>query len=676
MKYREEIDGLRAIAVISVILYHAGFSWFSGGYVGVDVFFVISGYLITSIILTESDSGDFSIVRFYERRVRRILPALFLVMLCCLPIAWVLLLPNQLVDFSKSLVAVPVFLSNVLFWRESGYFDLAADTKPLLHTWSLAVEEQFYVFFPLFILLFRRVGTKWLVGIIGFGAAVSICLAQFGGNLKLQSPYLANRFIYTDVPGWAFYLAPARAWELMLGALSAFYILRVVNESDRPPNSLLLRQTASLIGLALVGFATVVFGISTPFPSFYTLIPVLGTVLIILYADQETLTQRLLSTNALVKIGLISYSAYLWHYPLFAFARISHEKEPSPLTFSLLILLSLALAYVSWRFIERPFRQRGNFSRRQMFAGGLVGSLVFIAAGAIGYFVVLPKVPKTYAKEPLTACKDFVPIGPEAGCGWKPADPNAPSRAPIVIWGDSHAHHYEDVAKLYEGEVYVIWSFGCPPLIGVVRDDKIGTAKDCASLNTLKRYADYINALKPRAVILVGRWNLYLEGWHSRGMLQRETFFLSTNPNAPKNNKAVSDRTVKTQLAQTLDYLRTPQILFVEQAPDLGAIGTAEYIYKRLDETKVSVKDIANYKSHDLAVFEPIVKKFKKARIVPTRDLFCDAESCTIYDGTHLLYFDDNHLSRFGLARVFNRILKYIEFPDAHRAESIGLHRP
>jgi peptidoglycan/LPS O-acetylase OafA/YrhL len=209
MEYRREIDGLRALAVLPVILFHAGFTTFSGGFVGVDVFFVISGYLITTIILTELEQGTFSIVNFYERRARRILPALFVMMLACLPFAWFWLLPEDMKDFSQSLLAVSVFASNILFWRESGYFDSAAELKPLLHTWSLAVEEQYYMLFPLFLMATWRFGRRWILGSLIAVALASLALAQWGSLVK---------------PAATFYLLPTRVWELLIGAFAAFYL--------------------------------------------------------------------------------------------------------------------------------------------------------------------------------------------------------------------------------------------------------------------------------------------------------------------------------------------------------------------------------------------------------------------------------------------------------------------
>src|SRR6185312_1937544 len=209
MDYRQEIDGLRALAVLPVILFHAGFQSFSGGFVGVDVFFVISGYLITTIILAELEQGRFSIINFYERRARRILPALFLVMFVCLPFAWLWLLPEDMKSFSQSLVAVSVFASNVLFWKKSGYFDTAAELKPLLHTWSLAVEEQYYVFFPIFLVLSWRLGKSKICGLLVMVFVMSLAVAQWASLAE---------------PAAGFYLLPTRGWELLVGVFSAFFV--------------------------------------------------------------------------------------------------------------------------------------------------------------------------------------------------------------------------------------------------------------------------------------------------------------------------------------------------------------------------------------------------------------------------------------------------------------------
>ena len=208
MRYRKEIDGLRALSVLSVILFHAGFTSFSGGFVGVDIFFVISGYLITSIILTEMEHGSFSLLRFYDRRARRILPALFFMMLCTIPLSALYMLPADLKDFSKSFVAVPLFISNILFYLTSGYFDPAAEYKPLLHTWSLAIEEQFYLLFPLFLLLTWKLGKKRIIFLLSLLTLVSVSAAQYSSS---------------TAPAFGFWLLPTRGFELLIGALISFY---------------------------------------------------------------------------------------------------------------------------------------------------------------------------------------------------------------------------------------------------------------------------------------------------------------------------------------------------------------------------------------------------------------------------------------------------------------------
>jgi peptidoglycan/LPS O-acetylase OafA/YrhL len=364
MQYRRDIDGLRAVAVISVIFFHAGFSIFSGGYVGVDIFFVISGYLITSIIISELDQGTFSILRFYERRARRILPALFFVMFACIPFAFMWMFPTEFEAFSKSIAAVTVFASNILFWRESGYFAAASENIPLLHTWSLAVEEQYYLLFPVFLALLWRFGRSPVFYSIVAISIVSLLLSEWG---------------WRNAPTANFYLAPTRAWELLAGSICAFL------QYGKPQKS---NNVLSAFGLALIVFAIFFYTESTPFPSVYALTPVMGTALIIMYGAGKTWVGKLLSLKVFVGIGLISYSAYLWHQPLFAFARIGSAAAPEQWLMFLLSLTSLALAYFSWRFVESPFRKpprRARTSHRAVFSVSAIVGSVFISFGLSGY---------------------------------------------------------------------------------------------------------------------------------------------------------------------------------------------------------------------------------------------------------------------------------------------------
>jgi peptidoglycan/LPS O-acetylase OafA/YrhL len=379
--YRPEIDGLRAIAVVPVIFFHAGFESFSGGFVGVDVFFVISGYLITSIIHGEIQSGKFSITGFYERRARRILPALFFVCLTCIPFAWVLMTPDQLTDFAQSLIAVILFSSNVLFWQEAGYFAPAAELKPLLHTWSLAVEEQFYVLFPLLLLLLSRAASRTVLSIIVFITLGSLALSEWASH---------------TYPTAGFFLLPTRAWELGAGA-----ILALTNKDIWRPQ-LLVGQLGSALGLFLILYAVFVFDENVPFPGLWALVPTLGTVLLILYAQPQTIIGTILGRPLIVGVGLISYSAYLWHQPIFAFSRLRLIDEPAKSTYLYLIALTFCLAYLSWRFVERPFREQRDkiiYSRSGILTSGILITYVLVG------FVVFVHVEGSFPKEASAAAR-------------------------------------------------------------------------------------------------------------------------------------------------------------------------------------------------------------------------------------------------------------------------------
>lgn len=513
MHYRREVDGLRSVAVLPVILFHAGFDVFSGGYVGVDVFFVISGYLITSILISDLERGDFSIARFYERRARRILPALFVVMLACLPFAWMWMLPSDLKDFAQSLIAVVFFASNILFQRESGYFAADAELKPLLHTWSLAVEEQYYLIFPVFLLLTWRFGRNRVFWAVAASAALSFVLCEWW---------------WRDSPSAIFYLAPARAWELLAGSLVAFYL-----QGRAQPSS----NALSLAGLALILYAIFAFDETTPFPGVYAVAPVLGSALIILFAGERTLVARLLSVKPLVGIGLISYSAYLWHQPLFAFARIRSVSEPSEALMGALAVAALLLAWATWLFVETPFRRRPAPllpSRRQVFIASGAAGAVFAAIGVAGHvgqgfhgrfnldkafldhfensapaheFLHRADLFRHYRDE----CNFFIhDIENYEGVRESVPDsctvPQDPAKPTILIWGDSHAQHLHPGVEVVAGgrwNLLQVATSGCRPqlLSNPMREI-------CARSN--KAALDAVAAARPEIVLIgsIGMWDI------------------------------------------------------------------------------------------------------------------------------------------------------------------------
>lgn len=540
MNYRREIDGLRAVAVIPVLLFHAGFEFFGGGFVGVDVFFVISGYLITSIILAEKQAGTFSILGFYERRARRILPALFVVMLACMPFALRWMSPSELRDFSKSIAAVCTFSSNVLFFMQSGYFDSATELKPLLHTWSLAVEEQYYLLYPVFLMLAWRFGKRWIIGILAGTAVVSLIAAHWGA---------------THQPAATFYLLPTRGWELLIGSFVAFYHVHAPEAARQTPEK--LGQPLSLAGLLLILVAIFAFNKTTPFPSLYALIPTLGAALVILYATPGTIAGRLLGSQLLVGAGLISYSAYLWHQPIFAFVRIA-TGQLSPVMAIASIAASFVLAYFSWKYVERPFRRKHFIARNTLLRLSAASLCAFFLVGA---FLVRstnallgPVTPKPSDEfQQVDACfllNTGVEALDEKRCGLSARN----GHMRVLLIGDSHA------ASLYPGlreylatkdiSLSMATAAFCLPLVTDFPANTSRTAtKRCAKINErvhdiLKSqqfdlvlvssyilewgfdrnpkwtypgyYGDYINELKKlranNKVIVIGQFPVWSEG--------------------------------------------------------------------------------------------------------------------------------------------------------------------
>lgn len=364
MHYRPEIDGLRAVAILPVMLFHAGFGLFQGGYVGVDVFFVISGFLITQTIAEEMARGQFTLTGFYERRARRILPALFVVLAVSLPLAYALSNPWEFRDYSASLLGVITFSINVLAAIYINYFGPSADYTPLLHIWSLAVEEQFYLVFPLVPMAFYRIGRARLSLLLLVVALASLAFAQWKTMQETEG---------------LFYWSSARAWELLIGALAAL----------TPPRRLapMTENALSALGLAAIAFAVLRFDEATPVPGLWTLVPTLGAVLVICFARAGTLAHRLLSTRAAVFIGLISYSAYLWHQPVLVFARLGFGPLTAPMA-AVALGLTLVLAWASWAYVEAPFRKRGpqaRISRARLTAIFAPASLAALAIGVAGF---------------------------------------------------------------------------------------------------------------------------------------------------------------------------------------------------------------------------------------------------------------------------------------------------
>jgi peptidoglycan/LPS O-acetylase OafA/YrhL len=641
MRYRPEIDGLRAVAVLPVILFHAGFDVFSGGYVGVDIFFVISGYLITSIIVSEINAGNFSIINFYERRARRILPALFFVLLCSLPFAWLWLVPQDLKSLSQSLVAVCLFSSNILFWKTSGYFESAAELKPLLHTWSLAVEEQFYVFFPLVLMVLWRFGPRRVLPLLAVAALASLGIAQWGSAAQ---------------PDAAFYLLPTRSWELLIGGFAA---LCLMNERGWQPGRA-ASETGSALGLLLLLYGIFVFDSKLPFPSLYTLVPTAGTALIILFATPDTVVGKLLGRRLLVGIGLISFSAYLWHQPLFALARHRSLDEPGRLLFGSLALASIVLAYLSWQYIEKPFRDRHRFDRRQIFLFAGAGSAAFLLLGLAGHVTqgfesarttdAHRQVLKTAVASPMrakchTGGADY--LKPADACTFFAGQPR------VAVFGDSHAVELAyAMGQGLQPHHIAIRQFtfsGCAPAFGRTL---AGSDANCARWTN--EAADYI-AKNPAIdeVVVSYRIHAALFGSHERSY-----------PNLPD---IVGEAERQRRWAAYVGVLRYfvehgKKVHLVLQAPELPKLVDALVIRATDPLGTVDGVSRAWWDRRSAWVRAHLADLPPQVKVVDPAPLFCSESGCAAAKHGSALYFDDDHMSVTGARLVADEAIRTMVF--------------
>ena len=511
LTYRPDVDGLRAVAVLLVFFDHLH-SRFTGGYIGVDVFFVISGYLISSVILSDMAAGRFSIVNFYERRIRRIFPALLVMLLGSSLLAYRCFVPSEIEAFARSLLAALFSISNLLFWHQAGYFDTPSSLKPLLHTWSLAVEEQFYIFFPLFLVAVRRLLPGRLKAAIWTVTAVTFALAC----LSVRSH-----------PTAAFFFAPLRAWELLFGTiLSQRYVPAIDGKVQR--------NLAALTGLLLILVPSLRYGSQTPFPGLAALPPCLGAALLIAAGETgSSLVGRVLAWRPIVFVGLISYSLYLWHWPILVFQNTSYilTNAPSGTTAmkTAVFVASIVVATLSWRFVETPFR-KGSLrpGRRMLFAinglGGAViasiGLCMVVSHGLSARFPSEAIAVDRFTNYDATAAfrENVCFIGPKSTY----ADFNRAlcladdaTRKHYLLIGDSHAAHlYPGLSNVFpELNISQANTHSCLPFLPDSEDtadprtliEKYQMMPDCAKMSQFI-FRDYLLHHHFDAVLIAGRW--------------------------------------------------------------------------------------------------------------------------------------------------------------------------
>lgn len=619
-KYRPDIDGLRAIAVLAVVAYHAAPGRLPGGFIGVDIFFVISGYLISSILLNSLDKGRFSVLEFYERRVRRIFPALFVVLLACAIAGWFFLLPGEYQQLGKHTAAGTAFASNFALWSESGYFDDAADFKILLHLWSLGIEEQFYIFWPL--ILWFAYKKKWSLPL----TISALAIASFIFNIHLTGADKSS----------AFYLPFPRFWELLAGALLACTV--VTRQRFSTP---IFNNIQSITGMVLLAVGFVLIDEKGAFPGWWALLPVLGAALLIAAGPQSLFNRWVLSHRVMVWVGLISYPLYLWHWPILSFLRTLEGQEVLQFKRVIAVAAAFVLAWLTYRFVEMPVRRSAHRNSTVlvllglMAAIGLFGASIYYTDGFKNRSGSLPKVAnagdighaeffayindKFYPCTPKTIWND---VKPELG-GVRCHQSKPSEVKTLAIIGDSHAEHlFIGVAESLPSDNVVFYPTGDMPFV---------SNKQLEKTFSYVLHEPSINAVMLNAV------------WVRKVELAKFSEW-------------------KNDLQATVDELTSAgkTVYLIDDVPDFSFQPSRCKFIGRLGITN-KCKDpdtpaIASYRP----VFDGIAARNGKVRVIPTYQSFCRAGYCQMAENGRLLYRDGHHLNINGSKKVGPIIAGYV----------------
>jgi peptidoglycan/LPS O-acetylase OafA/YrhL len=655
--HRKDIDGLRAIAVLSVIGFHCGIPWLRGGFIGVDVFFVISGFLICSIIYKDQQAGTFSIARFYERRFKRIVPALAVVLTFCLALATLVLSPVEARRLGESAIATAISASNFLFWRQSGYFDASSGLKPLLMTWSLAVEEQFYLVFPLMMLLLRKQSRRSLLIILAVLCALSLSLSVFA---EFRAPTLN------------FYSPLTRAWELGAGALLAVWRSGTVGTSDRVSWR---AEAAGFIGLLLIVGPILWYLPETRFPGYEAIPPVLGAVLIL--SSPGGRANRILAIPPLVGIGLISYSLYLWHWPLLSFARIISDNPLHPRTIVLLMSIAFFAATASYFFVEKPFRAKTAAPTSTVLLAYACLLLVLAGTGSIFYFT--HGLPGRFPE--LAKVEDQANIDRDHPClvsNFKalnticipPPNPNRPS---FALLGDSHAEAISNSMRAdlanQNWQLVVLAHGRCAPTKGMTRWVTANEEESCQSFN--RKVLNFV--LSRPDIQVVG----LLAGWGGRVYVPdhpgASPAAQSDDQNAANLKIGVSNEIAALEAAgkrviliddfpefkfnpvESVRYRQMPMRralnrLLLADEPQQWQTNSQDASRELLPAVRVATAEL-----NEFAAADPTIS------LVSLKDAFCQRGQCYFANGSDLYYFDGDHLSDTGAMKVmplFSRLLE------------------
>jgi peptidoglycan/LPS O-acetylase OafA/YrhL len=650
LNYRPEIDGLRALAVISVVLYHAKFSIFnfnifSGGFLGVDIFFVISGYLITLIILKElSISKKFSFINFYERRVRRIIPAFFFILIFISPLAWLILLPFDYIVYAKSNISAALFYSNYFFWKDQlVYASESALLKPLLHTWSLSIEEQFYILFPLIFILFWKYLRKYLLIILILGLVISLIFSDF---------------ISYQFPTFNFYNLLSRGWELLAGSLVAliqFKNYKIIKKTFLPYISLC---TFFVIIISLLYFDS-----SVRNPSLLTFIPVISTSILIYSLSHQSLVKSFLSFSAFVKLGLISYSLYLWHFPLFAFARIANLFDYNWSIKIIVIFISIFFSLLTYNYIEKPFRDKNKIPRKKIiyfFIFSLI-FLLFLSSFIIRGAGFVNRLPKNIKENPFE--KSWFQLKDNNGKCMdrfeRYCEFNKDKKKIIYLVGDSHmgslANTINEKIIKDKFNFKVIVNGGCfytPNLDKVGSQDEISD-KQC-NINFHEFVRQKLLTSKDSIIIIGGNLPLYLSERSFSGKMSgrfksyddkkaEDLIKNSLNELAQSNSKIIIIYPIPEF------KVNVPQYLFL-----INNLKFIDFLYK--GNLQYSYQEYLKRTKSTYEIYDSILGK-NIFRVYPEK-IICNQIQCKSYNNDTNFYSDHNHPSQHFINKIIEDIIK------------------
>ncbi len=626
VKYRADIDGLRAIAVLSVVAFHAFPNWFKGGFVGVDIFFVISGFLISTILFENLERNTFSFLEFYIRRVKRIFPALLIVLISCLIFGWFALFADEYKQLGKHIAAAAGFVSNLVLWSENGYFDNAAETKPLLHLWSLGIEEQFYIFWPLLL---------WIVWKKRFNL-FNITIVMLAASFVLNIWIIQKDAIAT------FYIPQTRFWEMFTGALLAWSTLQQKTAKFRD-HGLSANMQAWLGAMLLVAGVSLTTSASQ-FPGWWALLPTLGAVLIISAGMRAWLNRVVLSNKILVWVGLISFPLYLWHWPLLSFARIIESETPARSIRIVAVLISILLAWLTYKLIEIPIR----FGPRNKMKT-IVLVVLMIIMGYTGYSVYLreglkfrdPTADRVYIAQRIE--QQFSDICSHqfrkiSHC----AEQIKTGKSIVLLVGDSHVRHtYEILKDQVTGSNHDFIAFsngGCPFLV----DINTGNVDDCAAKNAEVMEFIRKNKTNIKAIVIAGEYTIYTGADWLKDV----------------NGKGIS---FGSSFSRTLAKLQGIPIIIFEQVPPISfepkkCLSRPFRISQNDFNCQMNYGDALALLEISRKAIHKAIEEFSNVTLFNIDSALCDREVCRVISNNNLLYYDKTHMNPIGVAYVRSQI--------------------